>query len=68
MMKVQNRTNTKIIRLLIGATVIAGFIVLGGPPLNPFPFPLGKKLPGQPPINKPMQSATVSYSDIEVMM
>ena len=38
------------------------FCLMGPPPF--WPRRIGKKLPEQPPINKPLPSATVIYSNI----
>ena len=61
-MQRQKKINSKKMLLLIGATLIAGFMVLVGPPWQPLPFPTGKKLPGQPPVGNPLATTTVYYS------
>lgn len=52
------KTNTLKCLLLMGMLYLIALIV----PINPFPqipSPIGKKLPGQPPINKPLESPTI---------
>jgi len=60
-----NKRNNRcyIKKILTIVTVLLFVFCLMGPP--PFwPRRIGKKLPEQPPINKPLPSATVIYSNI----
>jgi len=56
------RVNTKSLKTIGISLLLVFVIIIIGPPS--YPFPISKKLPGKPPVNKPLPSATVIYNDI----
>ena len=63
-MKRQSITNNTKMNLLLSALFLGLFIAspLYPTPDIPWPWPTGKKLPGQPPVGKPLVSTTVTNS------